>query len=461
MMSAKQLSPADRLTRFFAEVLQLRYALRTSLFSNAFFFWSSQALIGLSGFIFWALAAFFYDAEDIGRGSAAVAALMLLAMIAQLGLGLGLIRFVPESGQRAPILVNSSLTVAMLASVGITSIFLAGLSLWSPELIFLRNQPLYGAAFVVFAVSMTLTILQDYVLMALRSGKYILIRACLTNLTRVLLVGVLAFFFAAFGIVAATGIAACLGLALGYAFLHRAQPAYGPALVLDREPIIRLFPFAIGNYAADFAVLAPSMIVPIMVVNVLGAEEGGYFYVGWFMGYVLFAVSYSVALSLFAEGSYDEAALPKLTRRALAVSLAVVGAGVVLVLLAGDKLLLVFGEDYSQQASGVLRMVAVATLLAAVTNIYLGIERVRKRIGPLVAVSSLVGLTTCGVSYALLPGLGILGAGVGMLTGQALGAAIGAARLAPILTREPSDPGQVGSSAVDGSAPDGFQQDSS
>lgn len=403
--------------------------LATPLFTNAFYLWASAAVMAASGFVFWALAAALYDTADVGRGAAALSAVVLLAVVSQLGLGLGLIRFLPHSGDRGPLLINSSLSVAGLVAIVASCIFLLGVPLWSPELGFLRHQPLYSLAFVAFALASTVSIVQDQTFIALRQAKYVFIRNTLTSALKIILPGAMVAFFAAFGIVAAGGIATLFGLALGIVILRRTLPAYGPAIVFNREPVATLAPFAIGNHVADLSLMAPSLILPLMVVNVSGAEKGGYFYIGWFLGQLLFGLSAYLALSLFAEGSYGTARPSRLTLNALTMALLAGGAGIALAFLFGDEVLLAFGSDYSAEATDLLRLVALASLPAAITNVYLGMERVRKRVPVLVALSVLITVVTLGVSYLLLPPMGISGAGVGLLTGQGIGAAVALASL--------------------------------
>jgi O-antigen/teichoic acid export membrane protein len=113
----------------------------------------------------------------------------------------------------------------------------------------------------------------------------------------------------------------------------------------------------------------------------------------------------------------------------VAGGLAVAIVGAVLLLLLGDKLLLAFGHDYAAEGATLLRLVALAALPAAVVNVYLGVLRVTKRVGELVAIAGVVALTTVALSCVLLPVMGLTGAGVGHGIGQGLGLAIVLSRL--------------------------------
>jgi O-antigen/teichoic acid export membrane protein len=149
----------------------------------------------------------------------------------------------------------------------------------------------------------------------------------------------------------------------------------------------------------------------------------------WLLGYLLTSASMYLALSLFAEGSHDPGALRVLSRNAVAGGLAVATVGTVLLLLLGDKLLLAFGHEYATEGATLLRLMALAALPAAVVNVYLGALRVTKRIGELVIIAGVMTVTTLTLSCALLPLIGLAGAGVGHGLGQGLGLAIVLSRL--------------------------------
>ena len=131
-----------RLSGFVTEVAsiatskqKLRQLWHIPLYSNAFYLMAANAAAALLGFIFWIVVARFYSPEDVGLASAAIAALGLLAAISYLGLGMGLIRFLPQSGENADSMINTVLTIGTLSSIVAVFIFIAGLGFWSPALL--------------------------------------------------------------------------------------------------------------------------------------------------------------------------------------------------------------------------------------------------------------------------------------------------------------------------------------
>jgi O-antigen/teichoic acid export membrane protein len=415
----RSISPADIL----AQGRRAIHLLRTPLFTNAFYLWGTAAGAAVAGFAFWALVARLYDADEVGLGSAALSIVTLLAMFSHLGLGTGLIRFLPESGEGGPRLANAVFTTSVVGAVVSSAVFLVGVSLWAPSLDFLREQPLYTLAFISFVIASTLFAVQTYAFMAIRKAKYILVQVTFLQLTRLAL-PLMAVSFGAFGIVASGGIATALGALIGFALLAKGLPGYRPGGVADPASVFKLFPFSLANYVADSLLLTPGLILPLVVVGLLGSTEAAYFYMAWFLGYLLTSASAYLALSLFAEGSYDPRALRVLSRNAVAGALAVAAGGALFLLLLGDRLLLAFGRDYATEGATLLRLVALAALPAAVVNVYLGALRVRRQVGELVIIAGAVAVTTVALSSALLPVMGLAGAGVGNGLGQGLGLAI-------------------------------------
>jgi len=405
------------------------HLLRTPLFTNALYLWVNAAGAAVAGFAFWALVARLCDTDEVGLGSAALSILTLLAMVSHLGLGMGLIRFLPGSGAGGPRLANAVFTTSAIAALVSSVVFLVGVPLWARSLDFLREQPLYSAAFISFVIASTLYAVQTYAFVAIRKAKYILVQVLSVQLSRLALPVLLATFFGAFGVVASVGIATALGAAIGFALLTKGLPGYRPAAVADPASVFKLFPFSMANYVADSLLLTPGLILPMVVVGLLGSTEAAYFYMAWFLGYLLTSASAYLALSLFAEGSYEPEALRALSRNAVAGALAVATVGALFLLLLGDRLLLAFGPDYATEGATLLRLVALAALPAAVVNVYLGTLRVRKQVGELVIIAGAVAVTTVALSSALLPMMGLVGVGIGNGLGQGLGLAIVLGRL--------------------------------
>jgi O-antigen/teichoic acid export membrane protein len=403
--------------------LRLGGRLRAPLYANAFYLWASTAVASVCGLAFWAAVARLYEAEVVGLGAAAVSALMLLGALSSLGLGMGLIRFLPEAGEGGPALVNGSLVAGALAAGLAGAVFLVGIPVWAPQLGFLRSQPLHAVAFLGFAAVTTIATAQPYAFLAVRKAAYILALVSSVQAARFALLAAFVS-LGAFGIAATAGLASALAAALGFLLLARGLPGYRPRLRFDAREVLRLLPFSLANHAADVLLLAPGLVLTIMVVERLGSEQGAYFYISWFLGYLLASTSAHLSLSLFAAGSYRPEGLRELARQAAVAGLAIAAMGAIVLLLAGETLLRGFGSAYALEGVPLLRIMALAALPAAVINVYIGGLRVMKRSGELVLIAGAVAVTTVSLGYVLLPSLGLEGPGVAFAAAQGVGLAL-------------------------------------
>lgn len=143
----------------------------SQLFRNAYALMLNTGISAVLGLGFWLAAARYYDESAVGQGSAAIAAMKLLAGLTAVTLTGALARFIPVSGRATGRLIfrtyaGSSVVVALAAVV-----FLLTLNAWGPSYRFLHG-PLNGLGFIVAVVAWSLLTLQDGVLTGLRSALW-------------------------------------------------------------------------------------------------------------------------------------------------------------------------------------------------------------------------------------------------------------------------------------------------
>lgn len=404
---------------------KLKRLWRTPLYSNAIYLMIARVGTPLLGFAFWVIVARLYSPEDVGLASATIAAMMLLTAFSHLGLGYGLIRFLPHSGKSANSMINTCFTICTLTSIAVALTFIAGLSFWAPALLFLRQNPVHLIAFVIFVIASTLSILTDQIFMAQRRANLTLARSLIFGLLRLPMLILLAGFFHSFGIFASWGISLGIALLLSIlVLLPRARPGYQPILAVTREAVDELLHFSLANYIGILLWSAPLLVLPIMVVNLLGPELNAYFYIAFAIGGVLFSIPFAGSTSLFVEGSYTEERLDINLWRSLRMVFVILVPAVILVLAFADKLLLVFGTLYAENASTLLRILAVSALPLAINIIYLGLKMVEKKLRVIVVMTAFVAVVSLGLSFLLLPRIGINGAGVAWIISHGILASV-------------------------------------
>jgi O-antigen/teichoic acid export membrane protein len=399
---------------------KLKQVIAIPLYSNAFYLMLNTAVMSLLGFFFWMVVARFYTEAEVGFGSAIISAMRLLALISLVGLNISLVRFLPHSDKPQD-LINSCYTLSSLISLVIAGIFLAGLGFWAPALAFVMQNAIFASAFIVFTILWTLQNLVNYTFVARRRAGFVLSKNTIFSVVRLALPVLFVLFFRTFGIVASWGVAMAVALAVSiFMFLPKVQDFYKPVPALKINLLKDIWRYSSGNYLASLFSTCLPLILPLMVVNVLGAQQNAYFYIAWMISGLLFAIPFGVSQSLFAEGSHFEDKLKENVTKSLKFTYLLLVPAVIVLILVGKWVLLAFGQSYSLSALPLLWVLSLSSLPLALTHIYSGILRVTGRIKELVAIWGFIVLAVLLASYLIMPITGIIGIGYAWLGAQTI-----------------------------------------
>lgn len=403
---------------------RLRAFLGTPLYANSGYLVADVAVSSTLGLTFWVLVARLYSPAQVGLASATVAAIILLARLSHLGFGYGLIRFLPSAREKAITMINSCFTIAGLSSLVAALIFLAGLNLWSPALLYIR-RPGLAVFFVFLTVAYNLFLLVDQTFIARRRAEFVLFKNAAAGATKIAAAVALAFLLNAFGIFVSWGLAIFVALAVAlFWFLPRVQQRHISIPAISKELVNDMLRFSLGNYIAELLWFAPLALFPLMVINTLGAETNAYFYIPWMIAQMLFAIPIAIAYSLFAEGSNNEHLLRANTLKSVKLYLLIlVPAGVALFTLS-DKVLLLFGSVYSESNTTLLRILALSVIPVGINYIGLSVMRVKKNTRGVILVSASIAGLALGLGYILMTRAGLLGIGVAWITAQTMVAVV-------------------------------------
>jgi O-antigen/teichoic acid export membrane protein len=385
----------------------------SSLYTNAFYLILNSAVTSLLGFVFWNIMARFFPPGEVGIGSALVAASMLLGALANLGLGAGLTRFLPEAGENRNRLLNASFTLSGIIAAGGSLFYLAGTDYWSPALVFVRGNILLLGFFVIFTAATALSALIDQALVAGRSARYVFWRNTVISLTKLPL-PVLAFSqLNGYGIFAGTGAAVAAGVLLAwFMFLPSVYRGYRLRPAQAGYVVKQMLPYSLGNYMANLLNSTPGLIYPLLVLNLLGPEMSAYFYIAWMMTMVLAVIPSGMAQSLFAEGSHDQHELAPNGRRALVLALLLSLPAVGAMALLGGWLLHFFGPGYAENGAVTMRYLALAVIPQCVNVLYMTVNQVKKKVHLVVVQTGVLSAISLGAGYWLLGKFGLNGTGM-------------------------------------------------
>jgi len=394
--------------------------LKDPLYRNSYFLMANTAVTSALGFAFWIVVARFYNDADVGLGSTIITCMGLLVTLSSLGFDIAFIRFLNKSEKPAE-LINSGLTITGTTSLLIALAFVIGVDLWSPALGFIKDNPLFAAAFIVFTLFLTLSSMLDSIFIAKRRAGFVLSKNTAISILKITLPFIFVLFFRAFGIISSLGTATSIVVIIFlFFFLPRVHSAYRLRVKINLHIVREVWRYSAGNYLANIFSAAATFILLNFIINRLSAEEAAYFYVAWMITGLLFIIPGAISQSLFAEGSHFEDKLDANVRRSYKFTFMLLIPAIIVLLFAGKWLLLAFGAGYSENGVALLRFLALSGIFIGVNSVYYTILRVKGKIAELVA---LYGFSTCAIligSYIIIQITGIIGVGYVWLSVQGI-----------------------------------------
>lgn len=400
-------------------------SLRSGLYASSAYLIATNVVSAGFGFLFWAGAARLYSPREVGLAAATVSAIGLLAGMSTLGLDFAMVRFLPRATDRQAI-INSSLTIGTAAALILSLVFLGGARIWSPALLPSRANAAFVVILVIATVSTTVMSLLNGVFLARRQAQLVWAQSAVFGPIKVLMAVVLAVIWRPLGLLGAwtLGLITAVGCGL-VLFLPRADDMrHQVRATASRRVVNEMTHFALANYASAVLWGAPAYLLPLVVANIAGSEVNAYFYVAFSVSGLLSVIPSAVSASLFAHGSHDEGELVHLALESLKFSMGLLAVAIAGVFLLGGKLLLLFGKAYSLQGTELLWLLALSAIPMTVNSLYFSVRRVQNRMDQvLIYIGAILG-TTLGLSFILLPRIGLIGAAAALLIAHGVVAAL-------------------------------------
>jgi len=295
-------------------------------------------------------------------------------------------------------------------------IFIAGINIWSPSLSIIRENKILLLLFVAFTAIAPLTALQRRgIFVGFRKTEYSFYQTFVTSAR----IGIVPFLVTsgAIGIYVSYGLTSALAFALGIFLTSNIFP-YKLIPEVKREVVSDILHFSSGNYFARIFEILPNFVLPIMVINILGAEKNAYFFIAWQISMLVHAIPEFSSMSLLAEGSYNQEEIVWNAKRAMKFILILLVVIIVGIFLFGKYLLWIFGEEYAKNSLNVLLILVFGSIPFAFNAVYASIKRVKKEIKPVIWIYGGIAVITLSVAYLLVRVYSIEGIGVGWLIGN-------------------------------------------
>jgi O-antigen/teichoic acid export membrane protein len=353
------------------------------------------------GFMFWIISAHLFSAADVGKASALISATTVIAYLALLGLNNGIGRYMPTARDR------NSLTTSALTLVGISACVIAICYAYltpalAPELAFIARNPGLTIGFALLTASAAVNILTDSIFVAMRKAGY-------TAFVDGIVAGVGKLFFAvtltgagAYGLFLAstlgTALAALASLGFIYTVMHTRislQRAVGTL-----KPLLR---FSGANYIGNVLNMLPTLVVPVIVLDRLGAPKAAYYFVVYQVVSILYAAALAIEQTFLAEGSHENANIRALAQRSLRILVMLCLPATGVLILIGHWLLVAFGGEY--YTNGFPSFILLAIAAGPITAVYwcVTILRLTGRLRSIIIVNATYAICICGIAWFAAP----------------------------------------------------------
>lgn len=387
-----------------------------SLLVNSFFLFGILIATSGFGFLVWIAATRFYLPADVGMATTIISTSQMLTGLAGLGLGMGLIKFLPASDDPAR-MVNAALVFTVLATLTASLVYVLGAPVWSPSLAFLTSRWQLLVGFVVCAPIFGSYSLIQMVFQAMRKSKYGFWLVIAINLPRLLLTIVLARWGAA-GIILAVVAGMLPAILLGlFVYLPRVMPDYSIMKSINLSYLRQLIPFSLGVHIALQMYQLPILLTPLLVMERLGPAQSANAYIAWMLGALIFSAGQAIAGSAYAEGSHDLQQFTPVFKRSLRLSFWIT-CGFALVLGFGAPWVLsLFGEAY-QMAVPLLVWMALAAPLVSMNRVHFSRMQIFQQMNELIGLAVLSTVIFLAAFFLLVDRTGLIAVGTGWLLAQ-------------------------------------------
>lgn len=397
-------------------IRHIRGHFNSSLVINSYLILLMRFLGSATGFIFWALAARTLSEVNVGLASSAIAAAGLLAGLAQLGLGYGLVRFAAQS-TRVSALINTTCVLVALAGALLSITFLLGLNWWSPALAPLIGSAEAWSSFTILVVTTSMFQLLNWAFLAKRRTMLSLINNTFQSVVNIVIFVLLVWWVpnylsAVHAYTFSTLLSVLLALLL---LLPMTGHTYRQAFVWPTFARSRFATYSLSNFVTDQLQKAPDTLMTLVVVNVLGPAIGSYFFVVWSVNAGLRALASSTATSLLMEGAQRPELIAQHAYKSLRLGLILAVGMAVSVSVFSKFILMLYGPDYVERSTVLLILLSASLVPNVLVSVLTSVLRINGRLWPLIVVTGgdlALGLLAV---YVCMAYFGLLGVGIGWL----------------------------------------------
>ena len=400
---------------------RLRAARSDQVLVNSSLIFLTTVLMAAGGAVFWVIAARLATPEEVGLAGSLVAAADSLALFAQLGLNIAVLKTMPTSDRKAADVTTASLVVVVAGGL-FALLYSVLLPVTSPRLTAVLHSPATIALYCVLVGATALNVLSDSVFLAInRVRDYLRLNGILMGVAKCTLPFALAG-AGALGLYSSVGgaILLCGVASLWVIFRHvGGRPSLSPSRdLLDARR------FAGASYVTYVLTVLPLLVYPLLVINALGSSAGGAYFISYQIVTLINAVILAIASSTYAESERSATGRRRIVRKGGLTLIACSSAGALAMFVLAPYFLQIFGSHYVAEGTWTLRILAFSTVAAAF-NYWGAIGlRLSNNLAAMIGTQLVSTLVMLGVAVVLAPyGTEWVAAswGIGHLVGGCLG----------------------------------------
>jgi O-antigen/teichoic acid export membrane protein len=352
---AESAEPTEKASRWTA----IWHFVRTDpMLRNALFLIVNSGIQAGLGFAFWIITARLFSTESVGLASSLISASSLIMFLGLLGMNTTFVRFLPIAKHRNGLITaGTSLVIVGCGALALGCVVL--LPLISRPISFVTHSLPLAIGFVLFTAGGGINLLTDSVFIAAGKSQYnILVDGVVGGGAKVILLFVLAsagaygVFGAASGGLLAAGLAS---LFLMIKVLHWRPEFKNLGQIL--KPMLN---FSGISYTGDVLAHLPILIVPLIVLDRIGASSEAYYFVTYQLVTLLYQTVFSVEQSFLSGGASADGLDRAVLRRSIRILIALCIPGFIFVVLFGHQLLAAFGQKYANNTGSALIVLSVA-----------------------------------------------------------------------------------------------------
>lgn len=398
----------------------LKSILQDSLFQNASYLFFTTVVNSIGGFVFWTLTARSVAPDQVGIASSTISTIVFVANVSGFGLGFGYIRFLRESPASKQLFYFLVLLTTGLSLVA-GATFLVLMPALSPGL----YQHITGfwirldVLLLVIALANSNLLLNFFI--AQRAAGFGFIQIVLFNFIRIVSL-LLMEMATSKEIVTITTVAFIIAnITTFLVFVPRFRDENTSGKHPNQNLIIQILSYSFANHIASLFIDLPIMLFPLLVLEILGESSSAYIYMAWTISLFISAPGIALASSALTESCHTPARTREILLRSLAYSISVTVPMALMIGIGAHLFLSIFGQDYIENATSLLRILAITAPIVGINGILYSYLRSKSMHAELISISFSVSVMAFLLASAMMRSIGIVASGYGYFLSQILG----------------------------------------